>query len=402
MGLQKHSNLASYALGNILKYRTRSAAIIAALIFSTFLLGSSEFLREGVMVDISASLDEGPDILVQRLIGGRQAEVPTSWRENLSSITGVRIATPRAWGYFDIGTGNLLTIMGINATDYGSIVSATGTDILPGGRFLEEYDRYKIVVGQGIIDLMGAARVSISVGSVLSIIAHNGSLIDFEVVGVFGTDAKIYSYDMIITDLQSAQEVLGMEEGTYTDIVVWADYGANLNDVAFRIDTQMPETRVLTRDAMNDIMMKTYGGRAGVIALIWIVVLMTAVRLTFTVSSSGSDEARREVGLLKALGFDTVDVLEIRMIESLTLSLLGASIGLSTAIIFDFYLGAPILSGYMLGWNILLLNGGLPLAISGPTIFILYAVAIVPILLGTVVPAWRNAITEPDIVLRGV
>ncbi|NHJ12654.1 MAG: FtsX-like permease family protein [Candidatus Thorarchaeota archaeon] len=402
MGLRKHSNLASYAIGNILKYRTRSAAIVAALVFSTFLLGSAEFIREGVMLDITASLDEGPDIVVQRLIGGRQAEVPSSWRNNLSSITGVRIATPRVWGYFDIGTGNLLTIMGVNATDYGSIVGATGTDIVPGGRFLEETDRHKIVVGQGIVDLMGAARVAISVGSVMWIIAQNGSLLQFEVVGVFSTDASIYSYDMIITDLQSSQEVLGIEEGGFTDLVVWIDYGANLNDVAFRIDTQMPETRVLTRNAMSDMMMKTYGGRAGIIALIWIVVLMTALLLTFTVSSAGSDEARREVGLLKALGFDTVDVLEIRMIESLTLSLIGASLGVSLAIIFDFYLGAPILSGYLLGWNILLLNAGIPLAISGPTIFILYAVAVVPILVGTVVPAWRNAITEPDVVLRGV
>ncbi|NHI83859.1 MAG: FtsX-like permease family protein [Candidatus Thorarchaeota archaeon] len=394
--------MASYAIGNILKYRTRSTAMIVALIFSTFLLGSAEFLREGVMMDIAASVDEGPDIVVQRLVGGRQVEVHSSWRENLSSITGVRIATPRAWGYFDIGTGNLLTIMGINATDYGNIVGATGTEILPGGRFLEQTDRYRIVVGQGIIDLMSTARVSISAGSILSIIAQNGSLIEFEVVGIFDTDAKIYSYDMIVTDLKSAQEVLGLEDEAYTDFAIWTDYGANLNDVAFRIDTQMPETRVLTRDAMDDIMMKTYGGRAGIIALIWVVVLMTVVLLTFTVSSAGSDEARREVGLLKALGFDTVDVLEIRMIESLILSLLGASFGMSFAIIFDFYLGAPILSGYMLGWSILLLNAGLPLAISGPTIFILYAVAIVPILVGTVVPAWRNAITEPDIVLRGV
>ncbi|MHA2040363.1 MAG: ABC transporter permease [Candidatus Thorarchaeota archaeon] len=404
MGLRKHSNLVSYALGNVLKYRTRSAAIVSALILSTFLLGSAEFIREGVMTDLSASADEGPDLIVQRVLGGRQTAVPREWRENLSAIHGVRLATPRVWGYIDVGGGGLLTIMGVNASEYGTIVGTTGTEIVDEGRFLNETDRYRMVVGQGILDIMRAsfAGVSVGVGSILSLIAMNGSLVEFEIIGVFASSTKIYSNDMIVTDLESARQVLGLEASSFTDYALWAEYGEDLNSVAFRIDTQMAEARVLTRDAIADTMLVTYGSRGGIVALLWLVLLITAILLAFTVSASGSDEARREVGLLKALGYDTVDVLEIRMFESLTLGMLGASLGVSSAIVFDFILGAPILSGYLLGWSLLLLNGGLPLAISAPTIFTLYVVAIVPILVATVVPAWRNAITEPDIVLRGV
>jgi ABC-type antimicrobial peptide transport system permease subunit len=394
----------SYALGNVLKYRTRSAAIVSALILSTFLLGSAEFIREGVMTDLSASVDEGPDLIVQRVLGGRQTAVPREWRENLSAIHGVRVATPRVWGYIDVGGGGLLTIMGVNASEYGTIVGTTGTEIVDEGRFLNETDRYRMVVGQGILDIMRAsfAGVSVGVGSILSLIAMNGSLVEFEIIGVFASSTKIYSNDMIVTDLESARQVLGLEASSFTDYALWAEYGEDLNSIAFRIDTQIAEARVLTRDAIADTMLVTYGSRGGIVALLWLVLLITAILLAFTVSASGSDEARREVGLLKALGYDTVDVLEIRMFESLTLGMLGASLGVSSAIVFDFVLGAPILSGYLLGWSLLLLNGGLPLAISAPTIFTLYVVAIVPILVATVVPAWRNAITEPDVVLRGV
>ena len=90
------------------------------------------------------------------------------------------------------------------------------------------------------------------------------------------------------------------------------------------------------------------------------------------------------------------------MFESLTLSLLGASLGLSFAIIYDFYLGAPGLAAYLLGWNLVLLNAGLPLEIAPSTIFIVFSVALVPVLVATVIPSWRMAITEPDVVLRGV
>ncbi len=405
MGLQKHTNLAGYALGNILKYHTKSAAIIIALVFSTGLLGSVEFIREGIVVDLSASVEEGPDIVVQKLIGGRQVDVPLDWKSNLTATTGVRIATPRVWGYSDIGGGKLITIMGINITEYGSIVGPVGTDIVGEGRFLEESDQRRMIVGQGIVDMMNSAYspVHVSVNSTLGLIAQNGSTIDFQVVGVFSSEAKIFSYDMILTDIDSARELFGHHNSSHsTDFAVWAVQGTNLNDVAFRIDTRLTQSRVLTRDAIRDTMMMTYGDRAGIIALLWAILLMSVVLAAFNASSAGSEEARREVGLLKALGFDTVDILEIRMFEGLTLSLLGASFGFSVAIIYTYVLGAPGIAGYLLGWNLVLLNWGIPLAISFQTVFIVYMISVIPILIATVVPSWRNAITEPDVVLRGV
>jgi ABC-type lipoprotein release transport system permease subunit len=404
MGVRKHSNLASYALGNVLKYRTRSVAIILALFISTSILCSVEFIREGVVRDVSASVDEGPDIVIQRLIGGRQVPIPDSWITNVTNTTGVRTATPRVWGYSDVGSGSLLTVMGVNATEYGNMIGTVGTDIMDDGRFLNESDYRKMIVGHGIVDMMAASAMplQVQVGTLLSLITYDDELVEFEVIGIFDSDSQIYNYDMILTDLGSAREVLGYENSTFTDIAVWTNFGSDLNSVAFRLDTGIAEARVLTSDAISDSMLKTYTGRAGVTALLWLVVLLAVVLLAFTASSAGSEEARREVGLLKALGFDTVDVLEIRMFESITLSLLGVSLGISFAIIFDFILGAPLLAGYILGWGLVLLPGGIPLAISLSTIFTVYAVGLIPILVAAVVPSWRNAITEPDVVLRGV
>jgi len=404
MGVRKHSNLASYALGNVLKYRTRSVAIILALFISTSILCSVEFIREGVVTDVSASVDEGPDIILQKLVGGRQAPIPDSWMGNVTNTAGVRTATPRVWGYSEVGSGILLTIMGVNATEYESMSGVVGTDVLETGRFLNETDYRKMIIGQGIVDIMATSAISqqIHVGSLLSLITFEGELIEFEIVGIFDSDSKIYSYDMILTDLKSAREVLGYDNSTFTDIAIWTNYGTDLNSVAFRLDTGIGEARVLTRDAISDLMLKAYTGRAGITALLWLVVLLAVILLAFTASSAGSEEARREVGLLKALGFDTVDVLEIRMLESITLSLLGVSLGISFAIIFDFIFGAPLLAGYILGWSLVLLPGGIPLTISVSTLFTVYAVGVIPILVAAVVPSWRNAITEPDVVLRGV
>ncbi len=405
MGIRRHVNLGSYALGNVLKYGPRSAVLVLALMFSTALLCSTEFIHEGVTVDIYASASESPDIVVQRLEAGRQALVPQQWVKNASVVRGVRLVTPRVWGYVDIGGGRLVTVMGVNASVYGLAFGAVGTDVLDGGRFIQPDDRGKIVVGQGIVDLMQNAYspVTIGVGSSLGIVAYNGTTMEFEVVGVFSSQARVFSNDLIVTDLQSARDLFGLLNASgFTDLAVWTEYHEDINDVAFRLDTRLAGSRVLTRDAIRDLQLKAYGGRAGAVALVWATSLASIVLVAFMASSAASDEARREVGLLKALGYDTVDVIEIRMFEATVISLFGASLGVSAAVFFDFVLGAPGLALFLLGWSIPLLNNGIPLAVSAQTIFTAYVVAITPVIVATVVPAWRNAITEPDTVLRGV
>jgi ABC-type lipoprotein release transport system permease subunit len=404
MGLRRHVNLADYAIGNVFKYRTKSIAIISILVISSGLLGSLEFIREGVAQDVIASMNEGPDLIVQKLEGGRQLAVPTDWRTNISQIAGTRLVSHRVWGYVSIGNGQLLTVMGINASEYSSVPGMAGTEIVGEGRFMERNDSKKMVVGEGIIDLMrGAAHpVEVGVGSRIQLIAYDNSLVEFEIVGVFASESKIFSYDLIVTDDDSARELLGIAEGECTDIVVWVDYGTIVDAVALVIDTDFPDARVLTGQGIADTSLRTYLGRSGIVALMWAILVLAVVMTSITASGIGSEEARREVGLLKALGFDTASVLEVRLIESLAISILGGSLGISLAIVYDFVFQAPLLSGFILGWSLALINGGIPLVISAQTIFMIYTVSIVPVLVATVVPAWRNAITDPDIVLRGV
>ncbi|NWF96117.1 MAG: FtsX-like permease family protein [Candidatus Thorarchaeota archaeon] len=404
MALNRHVNLANYALGNVLKYRARSMAIVALLMASSGLLCSVEIVREGVMTDVKASLDNGPDVIVQKLVAGRQVPLPDEWVAEIADVPGVRVSTPRVWGYVDVGGGMLMTIVGVNVTEYSSLVGVIGTEIVGDGRFLNDNATRELVIGQGIADLMrnAASPVQIGVGSRIALIAYDGGLLEFTVVGVFESSSTIYSYDMILTDISSARELFGMDNMSCTDVAVWVDYGTNVNSIALAIEGLQAEARVLTRDAIRSTSMATYGTRAGIVAIVWAVFLVSVVMLMFSTSSAGADEARREVGLLKALGFSTVDVLEIRMVEALVLGLLGGSLGISAAILFDYVLGAPLLAGYLLGWSTYLLNSGLPLAISAETCIEVYATTLVPVLVATVVPAWRNAITDPDQVLRGV
>ena len=70
-------------------------------------------------------------------------------------------------------------------------------------------------------------------------------------------------------------------------------------------------------------------------------------------------------------------------------------------IFYDVYMGAPIIRNFMLGWSAIYPNFPVPILISFGSILTLCAAAIIPLLVGTLIPAWKSAITEPDVVMRG-
>jgi ABC-type antimicrobial peptide transport system permease subunit len=112
-------------------------------------------------------------------------------------------------------------------------------------------------------------------------------------------------------------------------------------------------------------------------------------------------ESKFEVGLLKAIGFSTSDVIQVRLVESVVLGTLAGAIGLTIGILYDSVLGAPVLKDFMLGWANLYPSFPVPVFISPQTVIFTFAVTIVPLLFATVIPSWINATVDPDIAMRG-
>jgi ABC-type lipoprotein release transport system permease subunit len=129
--------------------------------------------------------------------------------------------------------------------------------------------------------------------------------------------------------------------------------------------------------------------------------LISVILVAWNQATAAGTEMRKEVGILKALGFSTSDILEIRFLETLILGFVAATIGIFLAVFYDAYLGAPVLRDFLLGWSAAYPGYPLPLNINASIVLILYATAIFPLFIGSLLPAWRSAITEPDVAMRG-
>ncbi|UCG02953.1 MAG: ABC transporter permease [Candidatus Heimdallarchaeota archaeon] len=398
MGLKKQINLCWYALRNIQVYRGRTISILISISIIVGILSAVDFIREGINQDVDASLTFAPDVLIQGYNAGRVVPVKNLKIQEIEEIQGVHLVSPRVWGYLS-AANNLYTMMGIEIGKYPIDTPELEFQIRS-GRFLEENETIPVcVIGSGVAEASHA-----QVGSILLLTDIDNQEYEMEVIGIFSVASKIYTHDLILTDIQFSREFFNINQNYSTDLAVWLN--PNLNDdsseVIQKISDTIDDVKVIDKFTLRNLIHHTTNERAGYFTIIWTVMLIGSLLFAFTISSAISFEARKEIGLLKTLGFTTFDVLEIRMIEFTLTGFFASTLGIFAAIIYDFYLGAPILSDFMLGWSVLFPPFILPVRITFDSLLVAYGIGILPLVISTVVPAWKNAVTEPDEVLRGL
>ena len=117
-------------------------------------------------------------------------------------------------------------------------------------------------------------------------------------------------------------------------------------------------------------------------------------------ASGLSAEERREIGVLKAIGWETGDVIRMKSWEGVVLSASAFLIGYLLAYGHVFYLSAPLFEPVLKGWAVLYPEFRPVPFVDGLQVATLFCFTVLPYTVATLVPIWRVAITDPDTVMR--
>jgi ABC-type lipoprotein release transport system permease subunit len=126
----------------------------------------------------------------------------------------------------------------------------------------------------------------------------------------------------------AARRFLGYGEDEMSDALVYLKETGLQDLTAKAIASLEPGFRVLTRDTLTDATKQAYSLRAGVFSLVWLVLLLTAALVAWAQLSSISLEQRKEVGILRSVGFGVSDIIELKLFESLIVGLMATLFGL--------------------------------------------------------------------------
>jgi hypothetical protein len=173
-----------------------------------------------------------------------------------------------------------------------------------------------------------------------------------------------------------------------------------LCSIRARPDAGRDYVGVLTTDELSRVVRHAYDSRAANFQLAWLILLLTVILLAWSQGSSISTEMRKEIGILKALGWRTLDIVEVKMLEIAIIGLSGIFGGMLFGM-FYLYMGAPVVKNYFLGLPAAGPAYPMPVCIEWPSVFLLLVIGLFPLFAATLFPAWLMGTIDPDSAMRG-
>jgi ABC-type lipoprotein release transport system permease subunit len=393
-GLEKQINILDFSLSSLWRRKLKNIGIMLVFSAVIFLLASFQMLTGALSDAASNVLGNAPEITIQRMSAGRQEAIPLEYTKKLSKIFGLRAIVPRIWGYyFDESNLANYTVMALDTQKMpmGNKLGLTLSD----GRFPESGESEKVVIGRSIQNILGLKDRRI-----FSLFRPDLSLKSFEVVGTFSNKTDILTNDLIVMNMGDARDLFAIPTAMVTDLCVYITNPTEVDTIAKKIAVLLPDTRVLTRSQIQKTYQVVFSWRSGFASICLLTALIAFAILAWDKASGLSPEERREIGILKILGWETGDILAIRFWESCLVSALAFIIGCTGAYIHIAFFEASLLKPVMVGWSVIHPSFKLLPAVTLADLLLIFSFSVLPYMAATVIPAWRCSTVPADSAIR--
>jgi ABC-type lipoprotein release transport system permease subunit len=373
--IERQKNFIDFTLSSLLRRRRKNAALVIVYTLVVFLLASVMFYTYSLKKEASIILKEAPEMIVQRTVAGRHELMPIEYMDPLEDIPGVSSVKARLWGYY---------YDQISGANYTLMVSEAET--LSAGT---------IAIGEGI----SRARLATE-GDTIEFRTYKGIILELEVKRLLSSESALISSDLILVSEEDFRNLFGVSKEYATDLSLKVRNVRELPTIAVKIAEFYPDTRQILRDDILRTYDAVFSWRGGLLIVILVGALLAFIILAWDKASGLSAEARREIGILKAIGWETSDVILMKFWEGLVVSLSSFLAGLVLGYVHVFFTSAKLFEPVLKGWSVLYPRFRVTPFIDGGQIASLFFFAVIPYTVATIIPAWRAAIVDPDSVMR--
>ena len=140
--------------------------------------------------------------------------------------------------------------------------------------------------------------------------------------------------------------------------------------------------------------------KEGVFSALYIVAIALGVPAILVTSGFGLSERKKEVGIMKATGWQTLEVLELISFEQLLISLLGATIAIVLAILWVRGFRGAFIAQFFIAEITMLPNFALPARFLPLPCFISFFFAFLLTMVGSIYSSWRASTVSPVVSLQ--
>ena len=383
--------LLEFSINALLRAKAKNISILVIFTLLVALLSSIFFISNSIRYELESTVDSLPEIIVQKVKGGREYDIEIDRVDTIIAINGVKSAMARVWGYYYFANAGVnFSIIGINQYEeqYKSSLEKIEFDSLEANS--------SMLVGVGVRDIMKRNYYN----NYFNFIKPDGKLKKMIVAGVFKDDTILESNDIILMSQKDAREILGLSSSMATDIVVKVANPKEVSTIAEKIRFIYPDTRVVTKDDLKISYKNIFDYKSGLFLALFTISLFTFFIIVYDKSSGLNSEEKREIGVLRAVGWSIDDILKEKFYEASIISIISYLLGVVVALFYVYILNAPLLRYIFEGYSKLKTPFELPFILDISTLAIIFFLS-VPIYIGaTIIPAWRASSLDVDEVIR--
>jgi hypothetical protein len=362
-------------LSALLRRKRKNISLVAVFALVVFLIASVLFFTRAIRTEALQLLAASPEIVIQRTVAGRHDLIPVGYVEKVEAIRGVQHVASRLWGYY-----------------YHMASRGTYTVMADADSGLRDDEA---LIGNGVFRTWGTVE-----DNKLYFRAFDGKAIAVKIRQVLDGRTDIVSADLILVNFRLFRRMFGIPDDLATDLVASVRNLKECPTIAEKIVAALPDTRPILREEIQRTYNAVFDWRSG-----YVLVLLSSAAAAFILfawdKASGLSAAERsEIGILKALGWDTADILTLKFWEGTVICLAAFLIGTVGAFAHVFFADAVLFEHALRGWAVLYpAHHPLPDIRMGD-LAALFFLTVAPYTLCTIIPAWQIAATDPDAVTR--
>ena len=375
----------------LLVHKHRSKHIAVFLIFTLLVTLASAlfFISASIKHRALAALSEQPDFTVQKLEAGRSVDIPLSRIDTYSEIKGVSYVAPRVFGrYFTPDHTHYFTIVGVDFFDKQQV--AWIADLFQKIDIKNFLQKEQMIVGSAVKEFMKSRYYD----KWYPFTTPEGKEKKVYIYDTLPKSANFIASDTILMDIDLAREILGVDPDKATDIILSVPNPAERQNVKFKLLEKDFDTRILTKTELEKAYENLFNYKGGLFLLGFLLTLVTFMLLLFQRYTMINSTDKKEIALLRAVGWSIKDVIKLKLAESITVAITAFMTGVLLAYGYVFYLGAPGLKEIFLGFGNLPADIRFIPAVDFGTLFSLFLFFLVPFIASIIIPVWKIAVTD--------
>lgn len=372
---QKHRYLVDYTLSSLLRRKAKNMSLLFIYTLIVFLFSSVLLFSLALKKEAAAVLKNAPEITLQRQVAGRHALMPGHYLEDLGRIRGVTRKQLRLWGYY-----------------YDAGIKANYTLMVPEEQMVTEGE---IIVGSAL-----AKARALTPGFFYKLSAADGSMVDLTIKEVISPESDLVSADLMLISEPDFRRVFAVQDDMYTDITLDVANSREVINIANKIAARLPDVRPILKAEILRTYDAVFDFRQGIVMVVLSGSVLAFFILAWEKASGLSGEEKREIGILKAVGWETSDILKMKFWEGAIISMTAFFLGYLLAFLHLLKGASFVFEPVLKGWATLYPEFSLTPRLDGFQAATLFFFTVFPYVTATIIPVWRAAVIDPAEVMR--